>query len=162
MSYIQAGQKIVGDKDLDLSEIKYAFVQKMRKAFQVETVGDGDESYSITAVGHADWGSAIVSPYKIDLDISVKGEGKTARVLIDGKAEITKATRIFYMISILLILIIGLAPGAIIDTSGEGTALDALIFMGIGAFIVFDINRKLIEPQVQINKILSVLNSEFG
>ena len=159
MTHIEASQKINTTKKVDLAELKYALTQRIRGAFHVETVGDGKDNFPIVAGRKSNFFGGML--YSFQLNVLLKSDAKHARIVVNGNAEITQSARLLYTAGIFLILILGLFPGSI-DTSDSGGPLDTIVILIIGAFLIYDINQKLAEPQKYIEKILKSLDVEFG
>ncbi len=159
MTHIEASQKIATTKKIDLAEVKYALTQRIRGAFHVETVGDGKDNFTIVAGRKSSLFGGML--YSFQLNVILKADTKHARVIVNGNAEITQSARILYVAGIFLVLILGLFPGSI-ETGANGGPLDTIVILMIGAFLIYDINQKLVEPQKYIEKILKSLDVEFG
>ncbi len=159
MTHIEASQKIATNKKIDLAELKHALTQRIRGAFHVETVGDGKDSFTVVAGCKSNIMGSLT--YSFQLNVLLKSDANHARVVINGHAEITQSAKFLYAIGLLAVLVLGLFPGSI-DTSSSGGAMDAFIFLVIGGFLIFDINSKLSEPQICMERILESLDVEFG
>ena len=117
-------------------------------------MGEGNENFKVTALGKD-------TPYHCMFNVVLKAGDKRGRVIIDGGAEINSSTKVFYALGVLALLILGLFPGTI-NTTGHGSALDFLAFLFLGAYVISDINKKLGEPQILIDRILNAIEAEFG
>jgi hypothetical protein len=140
--------------DVETSAIKYSLMERLRGAFHVVTVGDGTESFSVALTGKK-------TSYHCDLNIIIKTEHHKARIIIDGSAEINNSNKVFYALCILTLLVLGLFPGTI-NTRGQGTAVDAMVFMFLGFFVVYDMNKKLAEPEALLERVLNSVATEYG
>ncbi|MDD9900895.1 MAG: hypothetical protein OXT65_07945 [Alphaproteobacteria bacterium] len=154
MRHIEASRKIAVAGPTDISSVKYSLVQRLRGAFHVETVGEGQESFSVTA-------ASKTSAYRFHLNVQVKTEPERARILIDGQNEISMSVKIFYVLSLLAVLILSLFSETI-DPNRNGIAMNAMFFLVIGGFIIYDHSRKLEEPEKMLEKVLDSVETEFG
>lgn len=154
MKHIEASQLVRLARDADTASIKYSLVERLRSAFYVETVGEGEENFSITASGRS-------IPCDCSFNVLLKVEPKYARIIIDGTSGVSGTTKIFYTLGFLALLILGLFPGTI-NTTGKGGAMDFMVFLFLGAFLVTDMTKKLAEPQILIDRILKAVDTEFG
>jgi hypothetical protein len=154
MKHIEASQLIRLTKEIDAGSIKYSLVERLRGAFHVETVGEGVENFVMTAEGK-------YVPCTCSFSVLLKTEDQRARIIIDGSASICGSTKILYTLGFLALLVLGLFPGTI-NTTGMGGAIDFMVFLFLGAFLVLDLNKKLSEPQELIDRILKAVDTEFG
>lgn len=155
MKHIEASKKIVTSGTPDSAAIKYSLVQRMRNAFNVETVGEGGEAFSVTA-------SSKMATYSFHLNVSLKCEKERARILIDGENELKMGTKVFYVISLLLVLILSLFPEAGDGAGANNIVMNAIFFLVIGGFTIYDYGKKMDEPQILIDSILDSIEAEFG
>jgi hypothetical protein len=153
--HIEASKKIVTLGPTDPSAVKYSFVQRMRNAFNVETVGEGVESFSMTA-------SSKMSTYGFSLNVSLKTEPSRVRLLIDGQNELKMATKIFYVVSLFLVLILSLMPEGGGAAHLNNVVMNAIFFLVVGSFTIYDYGQKMDEPEEIIDSILTSIEAEFG
>lgn len=154
MKHIESSRLINLSGEVAPAAIKYSLVERMRGAFHVETVGEGEENFAITAAGKD-------VPCTCSLNVLMKVEGKRARIIVDGVTGINASTKILYTLGVLALLVLGLFPGTI-NTTGKGSAMDFMVFLFLGAFLVLDVNKKLAEPEALIDRILGSVATEFG
>lgn len=154
MRHIEASKKIITKGTPDAAGVKYSFVQRMRNAFNVETVGEGVESFSVTAISK-------MSTYGFALNVSLKCEEGRARLLIDGQTELKMGTKIFYVVSLLLVLVLSLFPDKS-AASQSSIVMNAIFFLVIGSFTIYDYGQKMGEAKVIIDDVLNSLEAEFG
>lgn len=152
MRHIEASAKIVTTTPIDAAAVKYSLVQRLKGAFHVETVGEGNENFSVVATGKA-------TSYVFHLGVVIKCESDRIRVLIDGGNDISMGTKIFYVLSLLAVLGISFFPGAL---GNSGLSVEAMGFLVVGGFIIYDTNRKTDEPQLLLERILRSLEAEYG
>lgn len=155
MKHIESSAKIATQQPVEASAVKYSLVQRMRNAFHVETVGEGTESFSIS-------GTSKATSYTFNLNVLIKSEPNRVRVIVDGQNDVSKATQIFYVLSLLAVLALSLFPGAIEDGNTGGIALEAIFFLVVGGFIIWDMHKKFEEPQQMIDRIIRSVEAEFG
>lgn len=154
MKHIESSRLIKLTAAVEPAAIKYSLIERLRGAFHIETVGEGDERFTLTTLGRG-------TPYHCTLNVFLKTDGQRARVIIGGDVEINATTKIFYVLGLLALLILGLFPGTI-NTSGQGSAMDVLVFLFLGAFVLHDINKKLAEPEILLDRVLRAVETEFG
>lgn len=154
MKHIEASRLITLASPVDAETVKYSLVERLRNAFHVETVGEGAEVFTLNVLGKN-------TPYHCALNVAVKTDAERARVIINGNVEINSSTKIFYVLGILVLLVLGLFPGTI-NTSGHGSAMDVMVFLFLGIFIMIDMNKKLGEPEHLLDRVLRALETEFG
>ena len=155
MKHIEASKKIVIANHVDAAQVKYSLVQRLRTAFHVETVGEGAESFTITAAGRA-------ATYAFTLGVSLKAEKDRVRVMICGQNELRFATKIFYVLSLLMVLVLGIFSDTTNATGSGGVAMNAMFFLLVGGFIIYDHSSKMGEPQEILDRVLDSLEAEFG
>lgn len=154
MKHIESSELITLAKAVETSEVKYSLVERLRGAFHIETVGESVENFSLTAAGKN-------IPCHCFFNVLLKTDGKYARVIVDGSAEINAPTKILYTLGVLALLVLGLFPGTI-NTTGHGSAMDLMVFLFLGIAIIYDMNKKLAEPEALLDRILRALATEFG
>jgi hypothetical protein len=139
----------------DPAGVKYSLIQRLRGAFHVETVGEGVESFAVTA-------TSKTSTYAVALNVSLKCEPTRIRILMDGHNEIKMVTKVFYVLSLFMVLVLSLFSETIESSRYGGIAMNAMFFLVIGGFIIYDHGKKLAEPQEILDHILESLEAEFG
>ncbi|MDE2335844.1 MAG: hypothetical protein KGL10_00870 [Alphaproteobacteria bacterium] len=154
MKHIESSRLIKVPDAVETAAVKYSLVERLRGIFHIETVGEGDESFTLAATGKD-------VPCHCLLNVLLKTDEKHARVIVDGQAKITAPTKILYTLGVLALLILGQFHG-IINTSGTGNAEDLMVFLFLGIFILFDVGKKLSEPERMIDRVLAALETEFG
>lgn len=154
MRHIESSIKVETQKPIEASAVKYSLMQRLRSAFHIETVGDGVEAFSLNATSKA-------TAYVFNLNMVIRCEENRIRIMADGSNEISLATRIFYVLSLLLVLLLSLLPSAF-ENSGSGFPMEAIFFLVVGSFIIYDMNKKIEEPQMLLDRILASVAAEFG
>ena len=155
MKHIESSRLITLASPVDVSVIKHVLVGRMRGAFSIETVGEGDENFKLTLSG-----KGVL--YRCTMNVLLKVDTQRARVIVDGTVGVRTATKILYIFGFLALLVLGLFPG-ILNTSGHGSsAMDILVFLFLGVFILYDVNKKMLEPEILLDRILRALEAEFG
>lgn len=154
MKHIETSISFATQDKLETSTVKYSFVQRLRNAFHVETVGEGTENFAVSATSKA-------TSYFFTLNVMIRSDHGRMRIVVDGGNEISLATRIFYVLSLLAVLALSFFPSGLDDAGVKGMAIEAMFFLVVGGFIIYDINKKLEEPQQILDRILHSVNSEF-
>lgn len=155
MKHIESSRRIMLADATDAASIKYSLVERLRGAFHVEVVGEGTDNFTVAALGKD-------TPYRCTLNVILKTDGKYARLMIEGETGINSSTKILYALGVLALLVLGLFPGGTINTSGRGSAMDVLVFLFLGIFVIYDMNRRLAEPEILVDRILNAVETEFG
>lgn len=155
MKHIESSKLITLANVVDASLVKQALIERMRSAFKIESVGDSDENFQIIFSG-----KGVL--YRCTVNVLLKVDSQRARIVIDGKVGVRTLTKVIYVMGILALLVLGLFPGTL-NTSGHGSsAMDFLVFLFLGVFILYDVNKKMIEPEILLDRILQGLDAEFG
>lgn len=155
MKHIESSKLINLAGDADIVAIKHTLIERLRGAFHIETVGENAENFSLTATGRN-------TPCTCSFNVLLKADGKRARIVVDGEAEINSSTKMLYVLGFLALLVLGLFPGTTINTSGRGSAIDFMVFLFLGVFILFDMGKKLAEPELLMDRILTAVATEYG
>lgn len=155
MKHIESSKLINLPADTDVAAIKHSFVERLRGPFHIETVGESNEHFSITATGR-------YVPCSCTLNVLLRTDKNRARIVVDGNTGITAGTKILYVLGFLALLVLGLFPGTTINTSGRGSAMDFMVFLFLGAFILYDLAKKQAEPEILIDRILSSVEAEYS
>ena len=160
MKHLEASKKIHLSKKVSVDDLKTALIVGLEKTIDIEKISDGNEEFSIS--GTTGSPASLTRHARLDLDIKIILEDNTARLLISGYSRTARSLMIMYWLLFLLMLVVGLLPGSI-ETSGDRSgAIDALVFLIFGIFIVMDVNKKLVEPQEFLQSTLESLNTSFG
>lgn len=154
MKHIESSRLIPLAGAVDAAAIKNSFVARMRNIFHVETVGDGTDAFTVTATGKH-------LPCACTFNVLLKMDAKHARLVVDGGTEITTPTKIVYTLGVLALLVLGQFHGGL-NTSIGASAMDILVFLFLGIFVLYDVNRKLAEPEQLLDRVLSAVATEFG
>ena len=154
MKHIESSKLINLSGTVETAAIKNSLVERMRNIFHVETVGEGTEKFTLTAIGKN-------IPCHCVFNVVLKTDEKHARLIVDGGAEITAAAKILYTLGVLALLVLGLFPGTI-NTTGHGSATDLMVFLFLGIFILYDMNKKLAEPEQLLDRVIHAVATEFG
>jgi uncharacterized protein YhhL (DUF1145 family) len=154
MKHIESSKLINLSGAVETSAIKHSLVERMRNIFHIETIGEGLDNFSVSATGKD-------IPCHCMFNVMLKTDERYARLIVDGSAEITAAIKIIYTLGVLVLLVLGLFPGTI-NTTGHGSATDLMVFLFLGIFILYDMNKKLAEPEIMLDRILRAVATEFG
>ena len=160
MKHIEVSKKIILSKPVDAATLKEALVERLEKIIEIESLSDGTESFSVTGTTGAP--DSITRHARLDLDVSLRFEDDIARILISGTARSARSLMVLYWALFLVMLFVGLLPGSIETSADASGAMDALVFVIFGIFIVIDINNKLSEPKENLSTALESLNTRFG
>lgn len=154
MKHIEASKLVKLASDIEPAVIKHSFVERLRGAFHIETVGEGNEHFTMTGTGKN-------VPCTCSFNVVLRTDKTHARIIVDGETEISASTKMLYVLGFLALPVLGLLPGTNIK-SGGGSAIDLMVFLFLGVFILYDVSRKLAEPEILIDRILQAVATEFG
>lgn len=160
MKHIEVSKKIILSKPVDAATLKEALVERLEKIVEIESLSDGLENFSLTGTTGAP--DSITRHARLDLDVSLRFEEDIARILVSGTARSARSLMVLYWALFLVMLFVGLLPGSIETAGATSGAMDALVFVIFGIFIVIDINNKLSEPKENLSTALESLNTRFG
>lgn len=160
MKHIEVSKKIELVKSIENADVKNALIERLEKTFEIETVSDGLEQFKITATTGPLTG--ITRHARVNLDVSIHTEKDVLKILISGYSKTAKSLVLLYLFFLMILLLVGLLPGSI-ETSGDDSgAMDMLVFMLFGGYIIFDSNKKLTEPSEFLNVALNSIDTKFG
>jgi len=154
MKHIESSRLITLSGTVEAAAIKNSLIERLQNIFHIETVGDNAEKFTMTAIGKD-------IPCQCVFNVMLKADGKYARLIVDGGTKINTPTKIFYVLGVLALLVLGQFHGSL-NTSSGASAQDLMVFLFLGIFIIYDINRKLAEPGQLLDRILGALATEFG
>lgn len=159
MKYLEVSKKISTSRDMDNSEVKSLLIDRLERIIDVESVSDNPEKFEV--FGTTGTPSSLSRHSKISLDVHVIKEDRTHKILISGNTRVALSLVVSYMILVVLVLVIGLLPGSIESGENSGPG-DAIVFLIIGAGIIFDIRSKLAEPKEMLEDVLQSLDTALG
>ncbi|MFN3826066.1 MAG: hypothetical protein ACK4NR_00400 [Micavibrio sp.] len=159
MKHIEVSRKIVLSKEVSSDDLKKAFLERLERAVEIENIKGGAEHFHVSGTTGAP--VSMTRSARLDLDVTIAMDQGTARILIDGYVRTAMSLTMLYGALFFVLLCVGLLPG-FVDTSIDGDAADALVFVLIGMFLVYDINRRLEEPREYLNQTLDSLNTLFS
>lgn len=159
MKHIEISRKITLGRDVTAEELKKAMLGRLEHTIEIQGVKGGAEQFHIS--GSTGAPVSMTRYAQMDLDVIIMVEGHTARLLVNGYVRTATSLMLLYSILFFILLCVGLLPG-FVDTSIDGDAADALVFVLIGMFLIHDINRRLAEPQEQLEAVFDSLNTLFG
>lgn len=159
MKHIEVSRKISLAKKVSVEELKKALTERLEKIIEIEQVSDENGNFRIK--GTSGTPASITRHAKVDLGVDITTEDDVARIVVSGYARAAKSLIIFYSFFFLLFLLVGLLPGAV-NSGPESNAIDVLVFLIFGIFIILDTNKKLSEPKEFLESALQTLDTEFG
>ncbi len=162
MKHIEVSRKIHLAKEVKPEELKNALVGRLEKTIEIETISDGLGEFKI--MGTTGSPASLTRHARLDLDTHIFFDKKenVVRILISGFSRTARSLTILYWILFFCMLLVGLLPGSI-ETSAESSgAVDALVFLIFGIYIITDINKKLSEPKESLETALESLDTTFG
>ena len=160
MKHIEVSKKIRLEKKVSAQELKEALVERLEKVVEIEKISEGVESFSVQ--GTTGSPASMTRHARVDLDVSIRYEADLVRILISGHSHTARSLMLLYGLLFFIMLLVGLLPGSIETNAETSGAMDALVFLVFGIFIVMDVNKKLAEPKEYLETALESLNTRFG
>jgi hypothetical protein len=160
VKYFEVSKKIQLDSDVSVRDIKDFLLKSFERPLKVDQIGDGDNRFAVS--GTTGQLNSKVRHTRVNMNVEIKKENGAARIIISGYTKPAKSLAILYWIMFFIVLLVGLLPGSI-ETSGDNSdSLDVLVMLIFSIFIVFDLNKKMKEPQGFIGSILDSAETYFG
>ncbi len=159
MKHLEVSKKISVTKKLDPKILKDSLVERIGEAMDVQFVSSEDDIFSVKASTGAP--GAIARHASVSVKFKILQDDKLVRILCAGYTKVSSSLVFIYASFIAAILAVGLLPGSI-ETGDKGGAMDALIFLLIGVYVVIDVSKKLSEPKEILEDILQSIDTEFG
>lgn len=160
MKHIEVSKKINLARKATVEELRAALLARLEKTIDIDKISNAMGGFSITGTTGSPAG--LTRHARVSLDIDIKFDANTARILITGYSRAARSLISMYGILFLLMLVVGLLPGSIETGGSHSGALDALVFLIFGIFIVIDINRKIDEPKHLLETALESLDTSYG
>ena len=156
MRHIESSIRIKSAMPVEAAMIKQSLITRLRAAFHVETVSEGTGHFTVSATGKA-------TSYVFSLGVTVRTDDRGASILIDGQNEVSLGMRVFYLLGLLMVLGLTLLPLGGDEAQKQGDLiLEAMFFLVVGGFIIYDMNKKMDEPQGIIDRLLKSVSDEFS
>ncbi len=159
MKHIELSRKIALSRPVSAEELKKNLMSRLENVLELQETTPGAEQFHVT--GSTGAPVSMTRYAQVDVDVTLAVDESTARIIISGYVRTAPSLMILYGVLFFVLLCVGLLPG-FVDTSIDGDAGDALIFVLIGMFLVYDINRRLTEPEEQMKAALESMNTLFG
>lgn len=156
MKYIEVSRKIEGHSDAQVGDVKELLIDKLDRIIDIENVTENLEKFKV--VGTTGTPSGFSRHSRIDLDVEIIKQDRTFKILIAGQTRIATSLAITYMLLVIAVLVIGLLPGSI-ESGEDSGAADALVFLFIGMYIIFDMKSKQEEPKGMLEDVLQSLDT---
>lgn len=161
MKYIEVSRKIKLSKKVSAQELKKAFVARLERTIEIETISDDSAYFKITGTTGTPEGITRHARLSLDINMSFNDDGD-ARILVSGTARTARSLTILYAFFFFLLMMVGLLPGSI-ETGYEASgAIDALVLLILGIYVTTDINKKLEEPKGYLETVLKSLDTTFS
>ncbi|MCB1556705.1 MAG: hypothetical protein KDJ15_05265 [Alphaproteobacteria bacterium] len=160
MKHIEVSRKIHLSRAVEPALLKDALLNRLQGAMEIETVSDGEEHFKL--VGTTGSPSSMTRHAQVEMDVDMTLDGNTARIILSGVTRPAYSLTILYTVLFLFFLFIGLLPGFIETSADKSDAVDALVFLIFGIYIVTDVNKKTSEPRELIEAALDSLDTTFG
>lgn len=160
MKHLAASKKIELKRKASAADLRAALVESLEDSLEISSISDGDAEFTLTGTTGS---PASISRYaKLDLKVSIKVDDETARILVSGYSRVAPSLTFLYLFLFIAILLVGLLPGFVETDADKSNAIDALFFLILGIFVIFDVNKKLAEPKEDLDASLEALNTLFG
>lgn len=155
--YFETSTHFPVDSDVTEERLKEDFLNRMQRFSEFSSIGDSATLFDVR--GTTGVPASLTRHSRIDLQNSIHIQGGVARITVSGYVRHAKSLVVLYFFLFFIALLIGLLPGSIETSLEDSGAIDALVFLILGMYIVYDINRKLSEPQALIAQALNTLET---
>lgn len=159
MKHIEISRKINLSRAVTAEELKKTLMSRLENAIEVREESGNAERFHVS--GSTGAPVSMTRYALVDIDATITADDSHARILLNGYVRTAPSLMILYGVLFFVLLCVGLLPG-FVDTSIDGDAGDALIFVLIGMFLVYDINRRLAEPQEHIEAMLESMDTLYS
>lgn len=160
MKHLAASRKIELKKEATLGQIRELLIERLEKTVDITHITEGDTEFTIS--GTTGSPASMTRFAKLDLNITIKMEKDVARILISGYSRVAFSMVLLYMFLFGIILLVGLLPGFVSTNAESSSALDALFFLILGIFVMYDVNKKLADPKENLEAALESIDTTFG
>jgi len=162
MKHIEVSRKINLTRDVSPAELKDALLERLAKVIMIEeSAGDAEQ---FTLSGTSGPPRSLTRHARLDLSASINYDSseKVARIILSGYGRTARSLVVVYFVLFFALLLLGLLPGSVSTSMEESGPMDALIFLLLGVFIIFDTNKKLADLRDSLNDALASLDTAFG
>lgn len=160
MKHIEVSRKISLQKPVAPEDMKRTLVERLEKTVEIELLGEDHNKFRV--IGTTGSPAGLTRHAKLDLDVDIKFEDNAARIIVAGYSRPAKSLTILYWCMFLTVLLVGLLPGSIETSADTSGAMDVLVLLIFGIFIVMDVNKKMVEPREFLEAALQSLDTTFG
>lgn len=162
MKHIEVSKKISLSQPVEIETLRSSLIDALSRALEIEEVSDVLDHFRV--VGTTGSPAAMARNARLDLrvDMALDADGSAARVIISGYSRPPRSLMILYTVLFIFLLLVGLLPGFIETNAEKSGAIDALVFLIFGIYMVTDVNKKLAEPSELIEAALNSLDTTFG
>lgn len=160
MKHIEVSKKITLSKNATQNDLKNALQERLQRSFKLSHVSEDKNGFTAHGVTHGAGG--IIGHARVDLNVTIKKEKDSARIEIFGRSKMAGSLLFLYMVMFVLVLLMGLMPGAFETSAETSEAADVLIFLLVGVFAFYDLEKKTSAPKEYLESALSSLETEFG
>lgn len=160
MKYIEVSKKINLTKNATQSDLTNALQERLGRSFKMRKVTEYKSGFQAEAVTQGPGG--MIGHACMDLNVQIKKEKDTARIEIHGGSRMAGSLLFMYITMFVLVLLMGLMPGAFETSAETSEAADVLIFLLVGVFVFFDLEKKTSAPKEYLESALASLETEFG
>lgn len=159
MKHIQYGESFALKKNTTEDILKAQLKKRLESVFIIRKLKEdgGSSTLEITSGGQSSFVRHAAITARVDLMVE---DGK-ARIVVTAAAKPATSLSAFYALGLFIVLMLGLLPGSLNTSWDEAGAADAIIFLVIGAYIVYDIETKLNEACRLLGDVLHSLRVEF-
>lgn len=160
MKHIEVSRKIVLQRPASPVDFKQALVERLEKAIQIDSIGDGHDKFRLT--GTTGSPASLTRSANVDLDIAITFDAQDVRLIISGYTRPARSLSVLYWAMFFTVLLVGLLPGSIETSADTSDSMDVLVLLIFGIFIVFDVNKKMAEPREFLATALDSLETIYG
>lgn len=159
MKHVQYGEAFALKKNVTEDILKAQLKKRLESVFVIRKFKEDGESVAIDVTSGGP--SSFVRHAAISAKVDLMVEDGKARVVVTAAAKPATSLSAFYALGLLIVLLLGLLPGSLNTSWEDAGAADAIVFLVIGAYIVYDIETKLNEGCRLLGDVLRSLQVEF-
>ena len=160
MKHIEVSRKIALPRPVAADDVKNRLVERLEKTIEIESLGEGIERFRIT--GTTGSPASLTRHARLDLDVDIVQEPGALRIVISGYSRAARSLSYVYWTMFFVVLMVGLLPGSIETSADTSDSMDVMVLLVFGIFIVFDVNKKLVEPREFLETALESLNTMYS
>jgi len=160
MKYFEVSKKIELSKKEPEHALKQALLDRLQRAYIVSGLKEDEHGFEVKITTGSR--TSLIKNACAKVRVDVTQSDKKASFIIYGEAKLSLSLMIWYTALFFIILLVGLLDGAIESYGEKSGAMDVLVFMILGIFTMYDIDKKLTAVREMAEDSLNSLEAEFG